>query len=158
MGTEDAFEGLTITPEGGILVTGYRDGLAEGTFMNWGRGVVLKTDSIGREEWRRELGEFASSGYRVKATKDKGSLLMCHPRDEESNKYHLLKLDHLGKVVWSKYYNTVYWGFDTKANGHSMLAGHTQKSPLSKNWDIELTVVDERGSVVWTRFLETKIK
>jgi hypothetical protein len=152
MGTEDAFEGLTITPEGGILVTGYRDGLAEGTFMNWGRGVVLKTDSTGREEWRRELGEFASSGYRVKATKDKGSLLMCHPRDEESNKYHLLKLDHLGKVVWSKYYNTVYWGFDTKANGYAMLAGHTQKSPLSKNWDIELTVVDERGSVVWTRF------
>ena len=152
MGTEDAFEGLRITADGGILATGYRDGLAEGTFMNWGRGVVLKTDSTGREEWRRELVDFASSGYRLKATRDGGSLLMCHPRDEESNQYHLLKLDHLGKVIWSKYYNTVYWGFDTKSNGYSMLAGHTQESPLSKNWDIELTVVDERGSVVWTRF------
>ena len=35
LGTEDAFEGLTVTPNGGILATGYKNGLAEGTFLNW---------------------------------------------------------------------------------------------------------------------------
>ena len=36
LGSEDSFEGLTLTNDGGIILTGYRDGLAEGTFLNWG--------------------------------------------------------------------------------------------------------------------------
>ena len=42
LGTEDAFEGLTVTPNGGILATGYKNGLAEGTFLNWGKEFCSK--------------------------------------------------------------------------------------------------------------------
>ena len=31
-------------------------------------------------------------------------------------------------------------------------AGHTTKSPLSNNWDIELTKVNARGKIMWTKF------
>ena len=65
LGSEDSFEGLTLSHDGGIVVTGYRDGLAEGTFLNWGRGLVLKTNEHGQEEWRRDLSDFTSSGYRI---------------------------------------------------------------------------------------------
>ena len=152
LGAEDAFEGVTVSSDGGILVTGYKSGLAEGTFLNWGKGVLLKTNSEGKEEWRRDLSGYTSSGYRIQSTADGGSLLMCHPRDEETPKYNLLKMDSLGKVLWAKTYNTVYWGFDTNPNGEILLAGHTRKSNLSKNWDAELTVVDPSGKPLWTKF------
>ena len=42
LGSEDSFEGLTLSNDGGIVLTGYRDGLAEGTFLNWGRDWFLK--------------------------------------------------------------------------------------------------------------------
>ena len=42
LGSEDSFEGLTLSHDGGIVLTGYRDGLAEGTFLNWGRDWFLK--------------------------------------------------------------------------------------------------------------------
>jgi len=151
LGTEDAFEGLTVAWDGGILATGYKNGLAEGTFLNWGKGVLLKTNSEGKEEWRRDLSAFTSSGYRIKPSAG-GFLLACHPKDEESDGRNLLKVDGEGRVLWAKTYNTVYWGFDTKPNGETLLAGHTRKSNLSKNWDAELTVVDSAGRTLWTKF------
>jgi hypothetical protein len=151
LGTEDAFEGLTVTPDGGILATGYKNGLAEGTFLNWGKGVLLKTNSEGKEEWRRDLSKYTSSGYRIKPSAG-GFLLACHPKDEGSDGRNLLKVDGEGRVLWAKTYNTVYWGFDTKLNGETLLAGHTLKSDLSKNWDAELTVVDRAGKPLWTKF------
>ena len=67
LGSEDAFEGVALGEDGSILLTGYRDGLAEGTFLNWGRGVAVKTDASGKEIWLRDLSEFTSSGYRIRA-------------------------------------------------------------------------------------------
>ena len=151
LGTEDAFEGLAVTQEGTILATGYKNGLAEGTFLNWGKGIVLEIDKDGKELWRRELASLTSSGYRIKVTEG-GSVLMCHPRDEETKSHNLLKLDSKGKILWAKSYNTIYWGFDSKPSGEILLAGHTRKSPLSKNWDIELLQVDANGKKEWTKF------
>jgi hypothetical protein len=151
LGTEDAFEGLAVTRDGGILATGYKNGLAEGTFLNWGTGVLLKTDSEGKEKWKRDLSAYTSSGYRIKANAD-GFLIACHPKDEESKAHNLLKVDGQGRVVWAKAYNTVYWGFDTQPNGGMLLAGHTRQSNLSKNWDAELTMIDSKGKALWTKF------
>ena len=97
------------------------------------------------------MSAFTSSGYRIQPIAD-GFLLACHPKDEESDGRNLLKVDGEGRVLWAKTYNTVYWGFDTKPNGETLLAGHTRKSNLSKNWDAELTVVDSAGKTLWTKF------
>jgi hypothetical protein len=102
-GSEDSFEGLTLSNDGGIVLTGYRDGLAEGTFLNWGKGLVLKANEYGQEEWRRDLSGFTSSGYRIQQS-GTGFVLCAHPKDEESDNFNLLSLDNNGKVQWAKSY------------------------------------------------------
>ena len=151
LGSEDSFEGLTLSQDGGIVLTGYRDGLAEGTFLNWGRGVVLKTNEYGQEEWCRDLSRFTSSGYRIQKSGNE-FLVLCHPKDEESEDYNLLALDGKGRVRWAKSYGEIYWGFDQNKKGEILLAGHTRKTPLSKNLDVQMKKLDHQGEEQWTKF------
>lgn len=151
LGSEDSFEGLTLSHDGGIVLTGYRDGLAEGTFLNWGRGLVLKTNEYGQEEWRRDLSDFTSSGYRIKQF-GTGFVLSIHPKDEESENFNVLSLDNKGKVKWAKSYGEIFWGFDQNKKGEILLAGHTRKTPLSKNLDVQMKKIDKQGRVQWTKF------
>ena len=151
LGSEDSFEGLTLSNDGGIVLTGYRDGLAEGTFLNWGRGLVLKTNEYGQEEWRRDLSDFTSSGYRIQQS-GIGFLLSVHPKDEEGENFNLLSLDNKGKVQWAKSYGEIYWGFDQNKKGEVVLAGHTRKTPLSKNLDVQMKKLDKQGREQWTKF------
>jgi hypothetical protein len=151
LGSEDSFEGLTLSNDGGIILTGYRDGLAEGTFLNWGRGLVLKTNEYGQEEWRRDLSDFTSSGYRIKQSGN-GFVLSVHPKDEESHNFNLLSLDNKGKVQWAKSYGEIFWGFDQNEQGEILLAGHTRKTPLSKNLDVQMKKLDKQGREQWTKF------
>lgn len=144
LGTEDSFEGVCLSPDGGILVTGYRSGLAEGTFLNWGRGVLLKTDASGNEQWKRDLSKYTCSGYRIQP-KGENFLISCHPRDEESTEYNLLLVDASGKIEWARNYGEIYWGFDQSTDGKILLAGHTRNTPLSENLDIQFLVLDQHG-------------
>ena len=150
-GSEDSFEGLTLSNDGGIVLTGYRDGLAEGTFLNWGRGLVLKANEYGQEEWRRDLSGFASSGYRIQQS-GTGFVLCAHPKEEESSNFNLLSLDNDGKVQSAKSYGEICWGFDQNKKGEVVLAGHTRKTPLSKNLDVQMKKLDKQGREQWTKF------
>ena len=151
LGSEDSFEGLALTNDGGIVLTGYRDGLAEGTFLNWGRGMVLKTSANGREEWRRDLSRYSSCGYRIQKSSS-GFMLLVHPKDEESENFNLLSLDQKGMVLWAKSYGEIYWGYDQNEKGEILLSGHTRKTPLSKNLDIQIKKLNHTGEEVWTKF------
>ena len=151
LGSEDSFEGLCLSPDGGILVTGYRDGLAEGTFLNWGRGILLKTNSVGEEIWRQDLSDYTCSGYRIQS-KGEGFLISCHPRDEESEDYNLLWVNAKGKVKAARTYGEIYWGFDQNQQGDILLVGHTRTTPLSKNLDIQFKVLNSKGNPHSTSF------
>ena len=151
LGSEDSFEGLCLSPDGGILVTGYRDGLAEGTFLNWGRGILLKTNSVGEEIWRQDLSDYTCSGYRIQS-KGEGFLISCHPRDEESEDYNLLWVNAKGKVKAARTYGEIYWGFDQNKQGDILLVGHTRTTPLSKNLDIQFKILDAKGNPHATSF------
>ncbi len=151
LGTEDVFEGIDIASDGKILAVGYINGLAEGSFLNWGQGIMLKTDSDGNQIWKRDLSSHISAGYRVKIIND-GYVVSGHPHTEGKKDFNLLKMDLSGRIVWARTYNTIYWGFDIDKQGNLIQAGHTTKSPLSNNWDIELTKVNARGEKIWTKF------
>lgn len=150
-GTEDALEGVDVSKDGGLIATGYRNGLAEGTFLNWGQGMLIKTDQSGTIAWKQSLASQLSAGYRVRTVSD-GYVISGHPRSEDESDFNLLKVNASGKVLWAKTYNTVYWGFDIDSRGNMLLAGHTRNSPLSKNWDVELTQVDSKGAKAWTQY------
>ena len=151
LGSEDSFEGLCLSPDGGILVTGYRDGLAEGTFLNWGKGILLKINTEGEEIWYQDLADYTSSGYRIQS-KGEGFLISCHPRDEESEDYNLLWVNAKGKLKAARTYGEIYWGFDQNQQGDILLVGHTRTTPLSKNLDIQFKILDAKGSPDATSF------
>ena len=117
LGSEDSFEGLTLSNDGGIVLTGYRDGLAEGTFLNWGKGLVLKTNEYGQEEWHRDLSDFTFPA--IESSSPAPDLYsVVHPKDEESENFNsFLSLDNKGKVRWAKSYGAIYWGFDQNKKG-----------------------------------------
>ena len=52
LGSEDSLKDSPLSDDGGIVLTGYRDGLAEGTFLNWGSGVVLN-----RCKWQGDMAK-----------------------------------------------------------------------------------------------------
>ena len=149
-GTEDAFESIIQSEDEDILATGYKDGLAEGTFLNWGKGILLKIDPDGQKKGKKIYLHIHHQDTGLKTAKN--YLLLCHPRNEESLDHNLLKIEPNGKILWSKSLNTIYWGLDSLSNGISVLAGHTRKSTPSNNWDTELSSVNENGDLIWTRF------
>ena len=55
-------------------------------------------------------------------------------------------------MQWAKSYGEIYWGFDQKERGEILLAGHTRKTPLSKNLDVQMKSLDKDGREVWTKF------
>ena len=109
LGSEDSFEGLTLSHDGGIVLTGYRNGLGEGTFLNWGSGVVLKTNANGQEEWWRIYPNSLLPVIELRQSRS-GFILCVHPMDEESKKYNLLSVNSKGMVQWAKSYGEIYWG------------------------------------------------
>ena len=151
LGTEDAFESVIETANGSLIATGYRDGLAENTFINWGKGVLIKTTSEGDELWEKNISKFISSGYRLKLYKNH-VYVAGHPFEEGAPNEHLLKLDLDGNLVWAKSFNSIYWGFDIDNHGNMLLTGHTRPTPMSENWDIEAILLSPDGEVLWTKY------
>jgi len=151
IGTEDSFEAVENTQDGGLIATGYRDGLAENTFLNWGSGNLIKTDADGNQSWNKDISAYMCSGYRIKRISD-GYMVSGHPAYEGDEDYTLMKFDFDGNVVWNKTpHPDIYWGFDVGSNGHMILAGHGA-SPLSSNIDIVTVEVNSAGNPLWTEY------
>lgn len=53
---EDACD-LMVTPDGGLLVTAYGNYDPQGGWNGWLRSILVKTDSLGNEEWVTRWGE-----------------------------------------------------------------------------------------------------
>ena len=151
LGSEDSFEGLTLSHDGGIVLTGYRDGLAEGTFLNWGRDWFLKPMNTVR---KNGVGIYPISLLPViessSPAPDLYSVFTQRMRRARiSIFYHLIIR---AKVQWAKSYGEIYWGFDQNKKGEILLAGHTRKTPLSKNLDVQMKKLDRQGREQWTKF------
>ncbi|MHC4256338.1 MAG: phage tail protein, partial [Planctomycetota bacterium] len=152
LGSEDSFEAVENTQDGGLIATGYRNGLAESTFLNWGQGNLIKTDANGNQIWNKDISAYMHSGYRMKRISD-GYMVSGHPATEGQPDYNLMKFDFDGNVVWYKTpYAGIYWGFDVDASGNMILAGHVTNSPLSNNHDLMTVKVDSGGNVLWTEY------
>ncbi len=148
---ESSFETVVIAENGDIIAGGYEKGIAEGTFYNEGVGVVVITDSTGVEKKSIDLSEYISTAYRIKASED-GYFIASHPVIE-TDTYDLIKIDKKGEFLFEKSYEgDLFWGFDRNEAGDMLLAGHTTDCPLSDNWDIIATSVDNTGLERWTTY------
>ncbi|MBL7984885.1 MAG: T9SS type A sorting domain-containing protein [Flavobacteriales bacterium] len=145
--------GLARAKDGGFLLCGETSSI--GTI----NGFLIKTDSIGGEEWRRFYGgpdywDFATT---VDTTVDEGYFIGGASQVLPTNfDMWVMRLTSVGDTLWTK-----RWGgqFDesnahlsTKANGNPVIGsawGYAPEFDLSRCYMAELDQLD--GSVVWQR-------
>jgi uncharacterized repeat protein (TIGR02543 family) len=154
LGTEDALEGVAVDASGDIIAVGYRDGLAENTFINWGKGNVIKTNTDGDLIYNIDISSYMSSGYRVVPIPGNQYMISGHPAEEGASlDYTLLKMDYNGNIIWEETpHPDIYWGFDVDSQGNMYLSGHTG-SPLSNSLDICTVKIDSSGNELWKEYI-----
>lgn len=153
----DQYFGLFITEcsDKGFLITGEQTD----SLVTDGNVFIVKTDSLGNEEWSKNFGgiEF-DAGHSSIELPDQGFLTLGWTRSFGlgSRDLYLIKTDSLGNLKWQKTYGTVYLdsgtGITKTADGNYLLAGGKGMSstPSGGAWLIK---VDTAGTVLWQETL-----
>jgi hypothetical protein len=140
------------TNDGGYALIGYSS-----SFSNTDDAYVVKTDSLGIQQWSRTYGgadfDFANSGVQ---TNDGGYALVGQTNSYGSGGYdfYLVKTDSLGYLQWSKTYggteddeacSVVHTG-----DGGYALAGYTHSFGAGDS-DFWLVKTDALGNMQWNK-------
>jgi hypothetical protein len=101
---EDLALSVVQTRDGGFAFTGPSDSYG----VN-GDVVIVKTDSLGRQQWLRTYGaEGEEHGHVILATHDGGYFVAGHTTSFGSNgDVYVVRTDSAGNLLWSR-----YWGGD----------------------------------------------
>ncbi len=141
------------TQDGGYILAGSTLSYGNGDYDAW----VIKTDSIGNDQWMNTFGRGNSEhAYSVQQTSDGGYILAgaatALDKDMNSTDIWLLKIDIKGKQQWSKTFGGV--GFDCgysvqqTSDGGYVLAGVIGgDNPI-------LIKTDANGKELWSKKLE----
>ncbi|MFH2037789.1 MAG: hypothetical protein ABIJ45_15415, partial [Candidatus Zixiibacteriota bacterium] len=87
---------MALTAEGGFILAGR----TQGTYYPDTRYLVVKTDSLGNEEWHRTYGNGISVASSIIATDDAGYIIAGY---KNANAY-LVKIDANGTKMWDRIY------------------------------------------------------
>ncbi|MDP8229162.1 MAG: hypothetical protein P9M15_06895, partial [Candidatus Electryoneaceae bacterium] len=148
----DELNQLILTSDGGFLLVGQIGSYGGGRMS----GYVVKTDSIGHEQWSRVYtGDGTSGFYSAVQTDDGGYILMgyCWTSRTKSLDFQLMKTDSTGEPIWSHMYGDFgaeqcFAGIQT-ADGGYLLAGYTASFGI-ENDDLYLVKTDARGYKQWS--------
>ncbi len=153
-GGADKAYALAATQDGGYIMSGYH-GLGIGV----NRILVIKTDSLGNEEWHKIYGNSARNVSRaVISLPDGGYMIGAETSGEEFSgdfeDVFLLRLDENGDTLWTKTYMTdgVDGLFDLKLcpDGGFIVAGY-RLEPDSSFADGYALKVDSFGNQEWNK-------
>jgi len=149
----EAARSIEATSDGAYIVGGHTSSSGDGGHDAW----VLKLDSDGNVIWQRAYGgPGLDSAASVRPTADGGYIVAGHTSSFGAGSLDawLVKLDHIGNVVWQKTYGGVeYDGFSSvwqTADGGYLAAGTTM-SFGGGDQDAWVLKVDPDGSVVSQR-------
>ena len=117
-------------------------------------GYILKTDSVGNEEWRKIVGENNYDvAHSIANTLDGGAIITGYGESYakgEGTDVYFVKIDRKGKIDWKKALNGQgnergIKGVQTSDGGY-VAVGFTEK-----NLDLNLVKVNSKGEKLWTR-------
>ncbi|MDG1735920.1 MAG: hypothetical protein P8M87_07560 [Crocinitomicaceae bacterium] len=147
-GGSDAFEHMSVTPEG-IIAVGYvqaEDNL--NTFFTEGQGYLTILDGNGNKLSGINLENTIAHAYRIKKL---GSDFMVSGLTEGANDYALLKIDASGNIIWNKTFGGANldhcFAMDLSTEGDIFLSGHTLTG--TENWDAYTMKIDMDGNQLW---------
>ena len=139
---------LSETSDGGYIMTGVAN-----TFVSYSDAFLLKTDSLGNEQWRRYYqSPYDNLAHSVIQTDD-SDYIVCGSCEDLNHNYDLwvFKTDSLGNTVWStefgdEYYDSASHIISTNDSGYVIIGVKENPDLVSDLWLIK---IDENGEVVW---------
>jgi hypothetical protein len=98
-------ENLVVLPDGGYLLGGY----TFSSVVNSLNGMLVKTDSMGNQIWRKQYGGFYKDGFaRIALALDGnyiiGNVFEINPNTPLVNQINIIKTDTAGNILWNKTY------------------------------------------------------
>ena len=150
---QDEAYGVTIAPNGDIIVVGWVGGLGAGSWDAW----VLRLDANGNVKWQKAFGESDDDEAWAVTVADNGDIIVVgYTRSFGAGSYDVwvLRLDENGNVKWQKAYGGSdwdgVWDVKTVSNGDIVIAGYTNSFGAG-DYDIWILRLDENGNIKWQK-------
>lgn len=144
--------------DGGFIIAGLR----EASYGEFGKVLLLKTDSLGDTVWTRNYGSyFIGWKFHLKQSDDGGYWIVGkrHLREKlnwKEEKIWVLKVDSIGDSIWMKSFGhkKYYEANDiVKTNdGDYIIVGSVGRNPLAIGCRMQrlwLLKIDGRGNILW---------
>jgi len=150
---DEEMEGLWITRDGGLVVTGSSDSFADGRGDAW----MLRLDGRGRVVWERAIGAPGDESLvDVRETPDGGFVAVGYTEASGAGGQDawVVRLDPAGEIVWQRTYGGAgmdqAWSVELLPGGGFLVAGGTTSfgAGATDYWLLEL---DPAGAVVRSR-------
>ncbi|UTW66824.1 T9SS type A sorting domain-containing protein [bacterium SCSIO 12643] len=126
--------------------------------------ILIKTDSLGNELWRRVYGNTTNfeQGFSVQITPDSGYIIggaVYHPDFSDEQRPYIIKIDSVGNVEWEQTYGAVdtnnlpvYNIINTQDGGYAFVGGlgvmKYTGSDTHFPWIVKL---DSQGNIMWSK-------
>jgi len=164
---DDYFRGVEQTSDGGYIVAGTSESLAEGSKGGKADAWLVKLDKEGNVDWNNTYGEnYGEWGFIAKQTSDGGYALTGYSFPTGPGKDYILKVDKEGNEEWNKIDDEIthddyleYVAERTNDGGYIVadIVEYAKPDPdsflLSIDMDINLTKYDINGLKEWnTKF------
>lgn len=150
---DDYATGVTSTPDGGFLITGY-------TFVNFQNYPwLIKTDASGVKQWQKNLNQSTNSKpASILANGDGTYTVIGYTSNSAAQDGWIEKIDASGNVVWSKTYggsSEDYFTSAVKTSDGFIVTGYTKSGDGDMvankgNYDGWIMKLDVSGNKVWS--------
>jgi len=148
------------TSDDGYIIGGYTGYINIEEFINVANPMMIKTNSAGKEEWRR-IYTFNNKGYNlllsIQQTIDNGYILSGYKTEGsyDSNAY-LIKTDENGYEQWRHFYagdgySLASDAVKTNDNGYALIGATLNPNLSGANSSIFFIKTDEDGNEQWNK-------
>ena len=155
----NTFGGLNDETPACIQITNDNGFIILGTTQSFGAGqqdiYLIKTDSIGNEEWSKTYGGSSwDEGSDILTADDGGYLMMGNTWSFTPGGIWLLRLNSIGDTLWTKHFGDMNWDsglymIKTSDGGYAIIGGNYYSGfGLIDLWIIK---IDSSGNKLWEK-------